>query len=107
MDIKESNASKGFQVTPMNLMHISLDLSVRKVFKNTRKGVACTGACLRSQVNQAQIHRYQSRNDSWPETPKVVVVSPLQLLRFPLHVLIITIHRYKNGCHGMLMRMQR
>jgi hypothetical protein len=46
MDIKESNASKGFQVTPMNLMHISLDLSVRKVFKNTRKGVACTGACL-------------------------------------------------------------
>jgi hypothetical protein len=30
----------------MNLMHISLDLSVRKVFKNTRKRVACTGACL-------------------------------------------------------------
>jgi hypothetical protein len=37
---------KGFQAIPMNLMHISLDLSVRKVFKNTRKGVACTGACL-------------------------------------------------------------
>jgi hypothetical protein len=36
-----------------------------------------------------------------------VVVSPLQLLRFLLHVLIITIHMYKDGCHGMLMRMQR
>jgi hypothetical protein len=24
-----------------------------------------------------------------------------------LLVLIITIHMYKNGCHGMLMRMQR
>jgi hypothetical protein len=37
----------------------------------------------------------------------VVVVSPLQLLLpLPL-VLIITIHMYKNGCHGMLMRMQR
>jgi hypothetical protein len=43
MDIKESNASKGFQVTPMNLMHISLDLSVRKVFKNTRKGLHAPG----------------------------------------------------------------
>jgi hypothetical protein len=97
-----------FQVTPINLMHISLDLSVQKVFKNTRKGVACTGACLRSQVSQAQFHRYQSRNNSRPEIPKVVVVvSPLQLLRFLLHVLIITIHMYKNGCHGMLMRMQR
>jgi hypothetical protein len=92
----------------MNLMHISLDLSEQKVFKNTRKGVACTRACLRSQVNQAQIHRYQSRNDSRPETPKVVVVvSPLQLLQFLLHVLIITIHMYKDGCHGMLMGMQR
>jgi hypothetical protein len=89
-------------------MHISLDLSVRKVFKNTRKGVACTGACLRSWVSQAQIHRYQSRNDSRPETPKVVVVvSPLQLLLSLLLVLIITIHMYKNGCHGMLMRMKR
>jgi hypothetical protein len=91
-------------------MHISLDLSVQKVFKNTRKGAACTGACLRSQVNQAQIHRCQSRNDSRPETPKVVVVvvvSPLQLLLPLLLVLIITIHKYKNGCHGMLMRMQR
>jgi hypothetical protein len=91
----------------MNLMHISLDLSVQKVFKNTRKGVACTGSCLRSQVNQAQIHRCQSRNDSRPETPKVVVVSLLQLLLSLLLVLIITIHMYKNGCHGMLMRMQR
>ena len=78
-----------------------------KYFKNTRKGVACTGACLRSQVNQAQIHRCQSRNDSRPETLKVVVVSPLQLLLPLLLVLIITIHMYKNGCHGMLMRMQR
>ena len=74
MDIKEKQCIKGFQVTPMNLMHISLDLSVQKVFKNTRKGVACTGACLRSQVNQAQIRRYQSRNNSRPEIPKVVVL---------------------------------
>ena len=90
----------------MNLMHISLDLSVQKVFKNTRKGVACTGACLRSQVSQARIRRYQSRNNFRPEIPKVVV-SSLQLLLFLLLVLIITIRMYKNGCHGMLMRMQR
>jgi hypothetical protein len=37
----------------------------------------------------------------------VVVVSPLQLLLSLLLVLIITIHKYKNECHGMLMRMQR
>jgi hypothetical protein len=78
-----------------------------KYFKNTRKGVACTGACLRLQVSQAQIHRCQSRDDSRPETPKMVVVSPLRLLRLLPHVLIITIDMYKNGCHGMLMRMQR
>jgi hypothetical protein len=63
-------------------------------------------ACLRSQVSQARIRRYQSRNNFRPEIPKVVV-SSLQLLRFLLHVLIITIHMYKNGCHGMLIRMQR
>ena len=78
-----------------------------KDFKNIKGGGKCTGACLRSQVNQAQIHRCQSRNDFQPETPKVVVVSPLQLLLPLLLVLIITIHMYKNGCHGMLMRMQR
>ena len=69
-----------------------------KDFKNIKGGGKCTGACLRLLVNQAQIHRCQSRNDSQPETPKVVVVvSPLQLLRFLLHVLIITIHMYM-GC---------
>jgi hypothetical protein len=39
------------------------------------------------------------------ECPKVVVLA-LQLLLPLLLVLIITIHMYKNGCHGMLMRMQ-
>ena len=43
MDIKVGNASKSFQATPINLMHISLDLSVRKVFKNTRKGLHAPG----------------------------------------------------------------
>ena len=65
----------------MNLMHISLDLSVRKVFKNTRKGVACTGACLRSQVNQAQTRRYQSRNYSRPEIPKVVAHDSAKIIK--------------------------
>jgi hypothetical protein len=32
MDIKEVNASKGFQATPINLMHISLDLKCIKIF---------------------------------------------------------------------------
>ena len=44
MDIKESNASKGFQATPINLMHISLDLKCIKIFfKNTRKGLHAPG----------------------------------------------------------------
>ena len=32
MYIKEGNASKGFQATPINLMHISLDLKCIKLF---------------------------------------------------------------------------
>jgi hypothetical protein len=43
MDIKVGNASKGFQATPINLMHISLDLKCVKLFKNTRKGVNASG----------------------------------------------------------------
>jgi hypothetical protein len=31
MDIKEGNASKGFQATPINLMLISLDLKCVKI----------------------------------------------------------------------------
>jgi hypothetical protein len=81
---------QGFQAIPMNLMHISLDLSVRKVFKNTRKGVACTGACLRSQVNQARTRRCRSRAKSLPEIPKVVV-SSLESLHSLLRFLNITI----------------
>jgi hypothetical protein len=46
MDIKEGNASKGFQATPINLMHISLDLKCVKIFKITRKGLHALGlAC--------------------------------------------------------------
>jgi hypothetical protein len=36
-----------------------------------------------------------------------VVVLALQWLPLLLRVLIITIHMYKNECHGMLMRVQR
>ena len=43
MDIKEKQCIKGFQVTPMNLMHISLDLSVQKVFKTQGKGLHALG----------------------------------------------------------------
>jgi hypothetical protein len=44
MDIKEKQCIKGFQVTPMNLMHISLDLSVQKVFFKTQgKGLHAPG----------------------------------------------------------------
>jgi hypothetical protein len=46
MDIKEGNASKGFQATPINLMHISLDLKCAKLFKNTRKGLHAPGLAL-------------------------------------------------------------
>jgi hypothetical protein len=45
MDIKVGNASKGFQATPINLMHISLDLKC-VIFLKHKEGVACTGACL-------------------------------------------------------------
>ena len=43
MDIKVGNASKGFQATPINLMHISLDLKCVKLFKNTKKGLHAPG----------------------------------------------------------------
>jgi hypothetical protein len=38
MDIKVVNASNSFQATPINLVHILLDLKCIKSFKNTRKG---------------------------------------------------------------------
>jgi hypothetical protein len=43
MDIKEKQCIKGFQVTPMYLMHISLDLSVQKVFETQGKGLHAPG----------------------------------------------------------------
>jgi hypothetical protein len=43
MDIKVGNASKGFQATPINLMHITLDLKCAKSFKNTRNGLHAPG----------------------------------------------------------------
>jgi hypothetical protein len=43
MDIKVVNASNSFQATPINLMHISLDLKCIKVFKNTKKGANAPG----------------------------------------------------------------
>jgi hypothetical protein len=49
MDIKGKQCIKGFQAIPMNLMHISLDLSVRKVFKNTRKGLHAPGLAFVSR----------------------------------------------------------
>jgi hypothetical protein len=39
MDIKEKQCIKGFQVTPMNLMHISLDLKCAKsILKHKERG---------------------------------------------------------------------
>jgi hypothetical protein len=46
MDIKVGNAFNSFQATPINLMHISLDLKCIKIFENHKEGVACTGAFL-------------------------------------------------------------
>jgi hypothetical protein len=46
MDIKVVNASNSFHATPINSMHISLDLKCIKVFLKNKEGVACTGACL-------------------------------------------------------------
>ena len=46
MDFKVGNASKGFQATPINLMHISLDLKCVKIISKHKEGVACIGACL-------------------------------------------------------------
>jgi hypothetical protein len=40
-----------------------------------KEGGKCTGACLCLWVSQAQIHKYQSRNNSQPECPKVVVLA--------------------------------
>ena len=77
-----------------------------KDFKNIKEGGKCTGACLCLWVSQARIHKYRSRNSSQPVFPKVVVLA-LQWLPLLLRVLIITTYMYKNGCHGMLMRMQR
>ena len=100
--IKEGNARIVLSSNSYHLMHQSSE----KDFKNIKEGGKCTGACLRLQVIQARIHKCRSRNYSRPECPKVVVLA-LQLLLSLLLVLIITIHKYKNGCHGMLMRMQR
>jgi hypothetical protein len=38
MDIKVVNASNSFQATPINLMHISLDLKCIKIFYKYKKG---------------------------------------------------------------------
>jgi hypothetical protein len=46
MDIKVGSASKVFQATPINLMHISLDLKCVKIILKHKEGVACTRACL-------------------------------------------------------------
>jgi hypothetical protein len=46
MDIKEGNASKGLQATPINLMHILLDLKCIKIFLKIQGRGKCTGACL-------------------------------------------------------------
>jgi hypothetical protein len=37
MDIKVDNASKGFQATPINLMHISLDLKCVKIIEKHKE----------------------------------------------------------------------
>ena len=99
MDIKEGNASKGFQATPINLMHISLDLKCAKIILKHKEGVACTGACLGLQVNQARSHRYQNKNSCLPDVPQVVVVkSSLLLLQLLPRFLNITTHNNECSC---------
>jgi hypothetical protein len=99
MDIKEGNASKGFQATPINLMHISLDLKCAKIISKHKERVACTGDFLGLQVNQARIRRCQNRNNCLPDVPQVVVAkSSLLLLQLLLHFLNITIHNNECPC---------
>ena len=97
MDTKVGNASKGFQATSINQMHISLDLKCVKNILKHKKGVACTGACLGLQVNQARIRRCQSKNNFLSNVPQVVVAkSSLLLLQLLPRFLNITIHN--NEC---------
>jgi hypothetical protein len=77
--------------------------SSEKDFKNIKEGGKCTGACLCLWVSLAQIHKYQGRNSSQPEFPKVVVLA----LQWLPRVLIIITYMHKNECHVMLMRVQR
>jgi hypothetical protein len=94
MDIKEGNASKGFQATPINLRHISLDLKCAKIILKHKEGVACTGACLGLQVNQAQSRRCQNKNSCLPDVPQVVVVKSSLLLQLLPRYLYITTYVY-------------
>jgi hypothetical protein len=84
-------------VLSINSYHLMHQAS-ENIFKS-QGGGKCTGACLRLQVSQARIRRCQSKSNSLPDVPQVVVESsllPQPLLRF----LDITI------CHVMLMRVQ-
>jgi hypothetical protein len=70
---------------------------VQKLFKKHKEGVACTGACLGLQVNQARTRRCQNRNSCLPDVPQVVVVES-SLLLFQLILCLLYIAKYNNEC---------
>jgi hypothetical protein len=73
-----------------------------KDFKKGQGGGKCTGACLVLLVNQALLHRYQSRSSFLSEVLQVVVVvksSLLQLL-FPPRFLDIAIYNHECSCNA-------
>jgi hypothetical protein len=68
-----------------------------KDFKKEQGGGKCTGACLVLLVNQALLHKYQSRSSFLLEVLQVVVVVKSSLLRllFPLRSLDIIIYNHE------------
>jgi hypothetical protein len=72
-----------------------------KDFKKEQGGGKCTRACLVLLVNQALLHRYQSRSSFLPEVLQVVVVVKSSLLQFLFspHFLDIAIYNHEYSCN--------
>jgi hypothetical protein len=66
---KEGNARIVLSSNSYRLMQQASE----KDFKNIKEGGKCTGACLRSKLSLARIHKYQSRSSFLPENLRVVV----------------------------------
>jgi hypothetical protein len=69
-----------------------------KDFKKEQGGGKCTGAYLVLQVNQALLHRYQSRSSFLPKVLQVVVVVKSLLLRLLLPPCSLNVAKYNNEC---------